>query len=435
MDAGGLSGVVIAFDLDNTLLDPTGRAYRQTVLSFLESIVADLGEEGGLAAWEDVRRQGPAMERLGLANAIHERSHPHTMALFMMKYSPGQPVLEEMGITPWERSGYAALLYALRGLDGFTRHGTLAARLEAEINLRQELAINPVADRFRAEVERLAEHPLTQRWSSIYRALELSERVDDRTSLIDALEKRGAEVVVISEGRVAVQEAKLARLGLLGRMRDRLLISREVADLPGITELHARVARLIERQHGKPQPRPDEELAQLWRYHVLAENWSRKTPWFFARCLHALKTSLDRPRTVMHDSLYLSSTDWGREPLRFVMVGDRLRRDIEPLLRATLGRGGMTLHLRAGKYASEAPDPDRDEPLHPDRTFGHFDRLADFLASELNAADVRALGIPPAIAPREDMPDETIRWGRAYRLGIVQTMAEAIGRMVADGLA
>ena len=59
-----LSGVVIAFDLDNTLLDPTGEGYRRTVAETLARMDLGLAPEAAFAAFEGSRSRGDALERL-----------------------------------------------------------------------------------------------------------------------------------------------------------------------------------------------------------------------------------------------------------------------------------------------------------------------------------------------------------------------------------
>ena len=72
----------VAFDVDNTLLDPEMRAYRETVVRFLEATDIGLPPDEAYDTFEEARATGHALERLGLRNPIHDRGNAEGLAAF-----------------------------------------------------------------------------------------------------------------------------------------------------------------------------------------------------------------------------------------------------------------------------------------------------------------------------------------------------------------
>ena len=213
----------------------------------------------------------------------------------------------------------------------------------------------------------------------------------------------------------------------------RVLISGAASDLPGIGRLDEAISLGISAMDGTPDDRAlgsDDELVLLWHYRCMIDDWDTKTPWFYARCLHALQRDRRRPEVLLRQPLYVPPDEWHAHPLRFVMVGDRYDKDVEPLV-DLLGSGvGLKIRLRMGKYGHVHPDAEIPVDRRPDRTFTDWDSLADFLANELSVEDVKPIMSPPDILPRQDVTPETIERGLQSEFQAVRVVAQSAAEMM-----
>ncbi len=407
MPDGPLSGVVIAFDIDNTLLDPTGEGYRRTVTDTLAQIDLGLSPAQAFAAFEESRANGDALERLGFANPIHDRAHPDGLAALCLTTCANRSFVTELRIGTDESEPAAALLSELAELHRRTRGGPVDSRLAAEIELRGRLREDGVA-RLRNVIQRLAAHAKVAAWSEAYREAAKRQPVPDHRPLFERLEQRGATPIVITEGRTTIQRAKVERLGLTDILEGRVLITETVAHVPGRAELDHRIRSMIDKYGGDAHT--NDQLLSLWTYRCLMNEWSRKTPAFYATCLHAIQCHMNRPEAALADSLYLLAENW--LPLRFVMIGDRYDSDVEPLI-DLLGRDtGMTVRLQAGKYGHRHPLDDLPVDRRPRKTFTEWDALAQFLTDELSMEQVVPITSPPEIVPRLEVFEDPVALDR-----------------------
>jgi FMN phosphatase YigB (HAD superfamily) len=428
-----LNGVIVAFDIDNTLADPTGEAYGRTVMEFLLGADLRLAGDDPLHTFEQVRSYGSVLERLGLGNPIHERGHPHGLALLCMTHCENPALLRELNIHKDDRAAYGLVLRKLRELDHAARHGQFHRRLEAEITLRRALRDRPEAVRLQSEIERVGGHPIVTRWCATPWAeceAEHGQKAGGVPELLHELESAGAITVVISEGRRKVQQDKLDGLGLSEHFARRILITEDATDVPGVHRLREAIAGLIGERLDRASPSDEDELALLWHYHCLIDAWSGKTPWFFGRCLHAIRNSPEAPEEGFGTPLYVAPDRWREEPLRFVMVGDRYDKDIRPLIDLLGPEAGFKVRLRAGKYGHLDPEEDLPAEHRPNRTFSDWPSLARFLTDELRAADVPPITAPPDIVPRGEVRRNYLERGLDSSHEAVRLVAEAVAEMM-----
>ena len=463
-----LEGVVIAFDIDNTLVDPTGDAYTRTVRDFLTQSKLGLDPSQAGKTFEELRAHGRVLERMGLGNTIHERNHPDGMALLCLMACDHAALLDQLDIHREDRPAHDIVLRKLHELDGATRHGSPDARLQAEVTLRHALSDRPEIHRLRDEIRRVAETATARELSRLYRSIELNQPMRDCRGLIEPLIGRGATPVVISEGRFTIQHEKLERAGIAGLLEGRVLVTDLAANVSGLDELDRTIEELINDEVSRNVcdtcgPREGggedssvgdaeaaspltkgglrgatcdtesgEALATLWQFRCLIEEWSSKTPWFYARCLHAIQHA----RLQEADGIDLSSVsvvpaaDWSANPLWFVMVGDRHDKDVQPLRDLLGASAGKTIRLHTGKYAHLAPPGDLSDDAHAEHTFTDWDAMAGFLTSDLRRDDVQPIATPPAIVPRDDTTRQLVEQGQGSSFESVRAVASAVTRLL-----
>lgn len=415
--------LIIAFDIDNTLFDPTGECYRKTVSQFLAD--ADLGLTVTPSTLEDVRAYGTALERMGLANIIHQRDHVHAVALLLLIRCSNGKLLDKLDINLAEQGQYLGTLDGLKGLHAKTERGSLNQRLSAEWLMRSQLANGPEISELRSEMERLAEHALVIELAETYRRIETHNMPESPLGLVESLSASGFTCVVISEGRDRIQRKKLERLGLTNVFANRVLISGNAAEVPGVGDLHASVSRLAD-QAGTIDGSSDDELAFLWSYRCAIQMWSKKTPWFYGRCLHALRQNTENPEAALAEATVIPDEEWKGSPLSFVMVGNRYDKDIYPLIELLGTESAFTLRLRTGKYGHLHPEEKLAEQLRPDQTFHDWVSTADFLQNVLTADQVQPIRSSPAILPPDLLDAEMVRRGLKSSLQAVRQVAAMI---------
>jgi len=418
-----LQGVVVAFDLDNTLFDPTGRAYQDTIEQFRSRVDLGLGPEEALSVFAELRHVGNAMERLGLQNPLHERGNADALAyLCLTRDLPAD--VQRPNTVRGANAACRKLVFQLADLDAAARQGPPGTRLEAELAARR-CAADPRAAQFREQITALAGGPAIAAWAAAYRAIELAQPVDDFRPLFDALSDLGAATVVISEGRTAIQKEKVRRLGLSDLLDGRILVTDAAADLPGSSGFDRRLDELIDLQLRNPHSPMDPDLAWLWYFRCVVDSWRSKTPWFYARCLHALYRNPERPEDGLAQLAVVPAEVWARGAMRFVMVGDRYDMDVLPLIELLGPACGLRIRLKQGKYSHLHSDDELAVHLRPDRTFLEWESLGQFLTTGLTTDSIGPITSPPAMIPDKAPPDYVPR-GLDSPCTLVRAVSEVI---------
>lgn len=424
-DGRPLSQVVIAFDLDNTLLDPSGIAYTKTTDDFLSTVDQGLNLSEGRQAYETLRSWGPALARIGLANPIHRRGHPEAVAVLHIIFCTNTSVLAELGIDRCDRQGFRGVIEETVRLVRAVGADWTEAGLESEIRIRRFLRQDKRVDRFRSVARRIAGHPRIIACAKAHRMIERRLASGESGSLLNDLVSKGAIPIVITKGYRDVQFDKLDQLGISHLLTGRVLTTEAAAEVPGAAVLNARLDRLIDEHSDTHREGFGEELLLLWRFRRLIDAWASKTPPFFGRCLHAIRRMPNDPESAMARPEFVAADAWRNEPLRFVMVGDRYDTDIEPLL-DLLGPGaGMTIHLRTGKYAHLHPQADLPCDRRPNRTFTDWESLARFLSDDLSAEQIRPITAPPDMVDRSRVDVATLECGLASEFEAIRLIAQA----------
>ncbi len=467
-----LSGVVIAFDLDNTLLDPEGTGYTRTLDQFFSRMKPTLGDEReAIEAYERVRSCGDALASCGLGNPIHERGHPEGLAVLFMLEARDAELCHALGIDSNTRRRDRATLAGLVDRHRATGEGDCESRLLAECRLRAflkpsrffsaeastranlpgstqpslatNLDSNPkgerlddgAATRFMERARRIARNRRVVEWSGIFRAIERNQPLRDLRPFFTALTERGATPVLITEGRQDIQAEKVARLGLSSVFDGRLLTTGATADVPGRTALEEAIADRIDavlrsarRIDKELQIEPDDMLRELWFYRSVLRRWATKSTWFYARCLHAMHRNPERPQDALQPPIFVPHGAWRKAPLHFVMVGDRYDKDVAPLIELLGKDGGLTVRLRQGKYGDRDPTDRLPRDRRPDHTFSDWASVEAFLLEALRIKDIAPIaGAPPLVPPSE-------RYTKAPR-GASKSGFEAIRAIATAGIA
>ena len=240
-----------------------------------------------------------------------------------------------------------------------TGEGPLAARVAAERRVRYRVLHDAAVRELVQRIGDLAVQPMLGSWAELYAKLEAGQPLPDPSELLAAAVGAAEHVVVISEGRLAIQQAKLERLSCAELFAGRLLTTETAARPAGWRELAAAIDRRVaELPHSDT---PDEKLDDLLHWQVLLDEWGRKSPAFYARCLHALQASAEQPEPALSVLTSVPSAQW--QPMRFVMIGDRYDKDVAPV-QALLGLGGAcTVRVRQGKYAHFDPEDQLPTPI------------------------------------------------------------------------
>lgn len=422
---GEASQRVVAFDLDNTLLDPTGEAYEQTVAEFLSHVPTGMPLDESIVRFEEARAFGHAMERIGLANPIHDRAHPEGLAVFLLLFCADASAQEELSIRPSSQKDDHAFISDIAEIDRATRCGPLDDRLAAEQRFLRRSVTDDRPSRFLSTVRRIAGESRVRACAERYSSIEAQAPIPLLAPLMEKLQARGFTPVVITEGRYDLQLNKLERLGLEEIFEERVLISECAGFVDEDFALDRSITELLSSS-AKGWGVDEERLRMLWAYRCVIDEWSHKSPWFFARCLHALRLAAESAEEALNSHTVLSQDMWNLEPLRFVMVGDRYDRDVAPIL-DLLGKGqAFTVRLRAGKYGRTHPETGLPEDRRPNHTFTDFDALATFLTEDLDFADVPAITTAPPLTPSGWLTNEYLEQGARDPIAAVQEVAKMI---------
>ncbi len=444
-----LEGVVCAFDVDNTLTCLGADAYAQTLRAFLNLRDLGLPLDEACRLYEAVRRRGGDgfFEHLGLHGALHYRGHPEALAIFLLSYACTPELRRLIGLTEvqqdWHRTttqrhGVAYALWRAFGPpDCFT----------LEMEFRRGLRRDDRVHRLVEEARRVAQLPEVCAWAQQYEACaRAAEQQVDLLTPLERLRARGAHCVVISQGYYDVQTAKLAEKGLAEFFAGRVLVTERAPRIPGLEELEAELDRRLEQREELWDAQRDRDLTPLWTCAFLARQWASKTPYFYARCLHALHCAPENPEQALRDTRMADRDAWIAHPLRFVMIGDRPRTDINPVGRLLGPGAGLKVLLRQGKYAREEPDPyapgarprhlcgtflrpskrpaPNSEPhLLPNFTFDDWDALGKFLTRDLTTEQVPPISACPRLLPREHLPPDLAETWATSEFEAVRTIA------------
>lgn len=414
-----LDGVIIAFDLDNTLLDPTGARYDAVTSEFLARYDLGLGAESVGDAYERVRRWGPMLARLGFANVLHDRGHVDGLAALALLFATRSDLLANLGDSPTRREAFIALLDDLDGIARGTRRGSPQDRLGAERLLRLKLSSQD-ASALRSAVNEASKQLVLREWSATHNAIEDDHPVDDVYPMLRDLIGRGAICVVISQGQSTFQRQKLQRLGIARLLSGQTLITQDARRIAGYDALDVRIDALLACDDSS------DELNNLWVYRCLLDVWGSKSRWFYARCLHALHGGRGNVEKRVATLTTVSHNDWTTSPPRLVMIGDRYEKDIRPVI-DLLGFGvAMTAHLCAGKYNEDFSVADLPKHARPTRSFDSMSALREFLDNELTVLSVSPVETPPPIAPDGWFDSDALDFGAGSDLECVRNIAGAI---------
>jgi len=418
---------IVAFDLDNTLLHLGADTYERTVSAFLGQHDIGLGKQEAFRAYESLRVRGDALSRLGLHSPLHYRGHPEVLAAFCLVHCTNRSLLRALHILPESQPLRRKTIERLAELHRRAHTGAHEDRLYAEQHLREFSKRGAEALELSAEVLRVAELPLVQEWAGSYARIEqAAEPAVDVRGTLAALASEDRRLVVISHGFAQVQAEKLTQRGIAELFPKGILVTETAAEIPGAGALAARIDDAFEALAGAS---PDAELRRLWYYHCLIDLWASKTPWFYARCLHALQSDLEDPQRALQVLDLAAPEQWRTRPLRFVMIGDRYDTDVKPLL-DLLGPGaGFKIRLRQGKYAHQHPEGELIREERPDHTCTDWDALSDFLRHKLDTEHIPPVFSPPNVLPRGELDRSFLEWGAGSSLEAIRHVAAAAMRM------
>jgi hypothetical protein len=233
------------------------------------------------------------------------------------------------------------------------------------------------------------------------------------------LTESGAEVHVVSEGNSAVQTSKFNSLGLAQLMQTCVVTDATCGAAPVVAELFAR--------YRQAETIP----SAVYVLHDQLAGYAVKSTAFFSRLLHALadEQSATTLQERMQSPRFLTADEWRHaRPVSIVMVGDRYRKDLEPLLRLCLS-GVRTYRVLTGRYQGEDTIHellDAQRPL-PHGFFADIRSLGGVLADMLRQPG-ESVSRPVPVLPDVETIDEVLEMSPGSAPGRTHTCA------VADGL-
>ncbi len=210
--------------------------------------------------------------------------------------------------------------------------------------------------------------------------------------LMAQLKDAGAELHVVSEGDSAIQRFKFDSLGLA-----------ELVEGCVVTDTSCGVLSLLDELF---QLYKDLEMRQvpsfvIELYDALAP-YTIKSPAFFSKLLHSLvDTSPGSLQQRIQSPRFLTPQEWHNTPGHsVVMIGDRYRKDLEPLLRVC-SKGVQAFRVVTGRYSEEDPLSEILDQGRPAAT-GFF---PDLRSLQLALADALRNLDEPIQRPRPVLPN------------------------------
>ncbi len=359
---------VVLFDLDATLFDYVDLRLRATSAALegivgspeavsrelldllrppLSDILAVLGE------FPDLRREWGSKEVLALGCLLNEAS---------------------------SRQDLLDLANATTKLDASEEDVSLRSRVE-RYQYASQLRDVPAGIRFMKSLT-----SVRNRWDQFFpKHVEVFRKyvrhnailADGAKALITELMDLNVEIHVVSEGDSAIQMFKFYSLGLEELVHTCVVTDATCSVTPILNELFTLY------RDSKAVP---EEVERL--YDQLAP-YTVKSPAFFSKLLHALADpSGGGLQERVQSAHFLTKGEWqSSSAFSAVMIGDRYRKDLEPLLRVC-SSGAKAYRLLTGRYY-------REDPLHeilderrpvPNGIFPDLQELR-FLSTSIAAAD------------------------------------------------
>jgi len=328
---------VVLFDLDATLFDYVDLRLRATsaalegIVSSPEAVSRELLDLlrppltdvlAVLGEFPDLRREWDSNEVLALGCLLNE---------------------------PSSRQGLLDLANATTKLDTSEEDVSLRSRVE-RYQYASQLRGLPMGTRFLRALALVRD-----RWGQsfpkhvqVFRQYVTDNAIlaDGARALISKLMDLNVEIRVVSEGDSAIQMFKFYSLGL-----EELVHTCVVTDVTcGVTPILNELFTLYKDSKSIP-----EEVERL--YDQLSP-YTVKSPAFFSKLLHALADpSGGGLEQRVQSAKFLTKTEWqSSSAFRVVMIGDRYRKDLEPLLRVC-SSGAKAYRLLTGRYY-------REDPLH-----------------------------------------------------------------------
>ncbi len=402
---------IVLFDLDATLFDYTSLRMEATSAA-LDGIVADpnlISRElvgllrppltdvlGYLAGLPDLRREWDSPEVLVLACLLNE---------------------------PSGRQTWIDLAGAARKLAASEEDVSLRSRVKS-YQYARKLREMPVGASFLKALSRIRDRrsqffPEHCRLFREYIGAHAS-LAEGARDLISRLTDLGAEVHVVSEGDTAVQSFKFHSLGL-----------KELAETCVVTDATCAVTPILGELFALYKDSPDTPQEVVPLYDQLAA-YTVKSPAFFSKLLHALKDRGEgNVQERMQSARFCTGQEWQCSPeFSLVMIGDRYRKDLEPLLRICPS-GAKAYRLLSGRYSREDPLDQliaEHRPL-PSSVFASLQELSSLTAAIAAPGD--PVGRPAPVLPDPALVDRALT---ICGSGLSETSQTALNNLRSEAL-
>jgi len=330
------SRIVVSLDLDATLFEygqlrldattaalqgmvPNPEATSEALAALLRQPLADL--LAGLG-FQDLRKGWDSPEVLILGRLLEEPASRET--LFSLS------VLAQAGSSSEEDVSLARRIRSFRLASERRNTPEVSRLLERVLDIREK-------DASVLAQQSAVFHQYVQKNAAL---------APGARELIAQLKEMGAEVHVVSEGNSAIQKFKFEVLGLASLAASCIVTDATCGVFPVLDELF-----LLHRETSVEQV--PQFLVAL--YEQLA-SYTIKSCAFYAKLLHAIRdSSPENLQQHMSTPRFLTWEEWQNEPgYCLAMIGDRYRKDIEPLLQLS-STGIYSFRILAGRHSAEDP--------------------------------------------------------------------------------
>ncbi len=384
-----LPSAIVLFDLDATLFDYIGLRLRATSVA-LEGVVSDpeltsrelldllrqpfTGILGSLTGLPDLRREWDSPEVLALGCMLNEPSARRALTGLA-------GAAAKFGI-PEEDVSLKSRVQSFQHAQEL-RESSLGTRFIGALARVREKQSRFFADHLQSFREYVTEH---------------ASLAEGARELIARLMDLGGEVHVVSEGDTAIQTFKFHSLGLKGLVETCVVTDATCGVSPILTDLF----NFYKDSGDLPQ-----EVVQL--YDQLSP-YTIKSQAFFSKLLHALRDPvggnlLERMQSVH----FCTGQEWQTSrAFSVVMIGDRYRKDLEPLLQIAPA-GVKAYRLLTGRYSREDPLDElmaERRPL-PHGVFGGFHELGFLTTALATPGDPVAWPLP--VLPDPSLADRVLK--------------------------
>lgn len=364
------------FDLDYTIFDWI-HLYEQAISRVLRQVF-DFLPEKTLDTFCKLRAKSAAFEMLGVPSITHYYETPEALALLLI-FHPEATSNCIGDISQRQRESLGRFVEDLWNAVSCLPKKFNSDLVQKEVELRRMVLTNPCGRTLQQRIEDLAR---TDRIQDVYTQCQKTKAPVENPYFLNFVnqlsETKDLELYIASEGAEEVQKNKVSSLGVGQFFKGKVLTTEQAARPKGSSQLLESVDSLLNEAAKNKTGKLPPQLKFLYYFKQILDIYQEKGPWFFARLLHAVKSSPCDPESSLAQFAVVHLESWQRQPLKIAIVGDRYDKDIKPII-TLLGKGGvLTVRIQQGKYANTFQESELEPSMRPNETFSNWDKFVQF---------------------------------------------------------